>query len=94
MKKVFSLVLAVSLVVAAARFGFAQVDATVEKKAEKPDVVSVESLTSTATVVAIDYQNRTGVLKLPGGTTTTFRAGSEVRNFDSVKVGDQVLIHN
>jgi hypothetical protein len=34
------------------------------------------------------------MLKLPDGTTETFKAGPEVRNFDKLKVGDQVLIRN
>jgi len=87
MRKVFSIALAVGLVSALAPFGFAQVETVVEKKA-------VESLTSTATVVGLDYENRTGTLKLPDGTTTTFKAWPEARNFDQLKVGDQVLIRN
>ncbi len=87
MKKVFSLALAVGLVSMFAQFGFAQVETVVEKKA-------VESRTSTATVVGIDYEGRTGTLKLPDGTTATFKAWPEARDFDQLKVGDQVLIHN
>ncbi len=94
MKKVFSLVLAVGLVIAFVQLGSAQVETVVEKNAEKPGVVAVESLTSTATVGAIDHENRTGTLKFPDGTTATFKAGPEVRNFDQVKVGDQVYIRN
>ena len=94
MKKVFSLVLAVGLVIGFAQFGFAQVETVVEKKATTPGFSAVESLTSTATVGAIDYDNRTGTLKLPDGTTAIFKAGEEVRNFDQLKVGDQVLIRN
>ena len=50
--------------------------------------------TSTATVVGMDYANRTGTLKFPDGTTVTFKASPEARNFDQLKVGDQVLIRN
>jgi len=87
MEKVFSVILAVGLVIAFAQFGFAQVETGVEKKA-------VESLTSTAIVGSVDYENRTGMLKLPDGTTAIFKAGPEVKNFDQLKVGDQVLIRN
>ncbi len=41
---------------------------------------------------SVDYENRTGNLKLPDGTMLTFKAGPEVRNFDQVKAGDKVLI--
>jgi len=34
------------------------------------------------------------MLKLPDGTTVTFKAGPEVETFDKLKVGDQVLIRN
>jgi hypothetical protein len=94
MKRLFSLILAVGLVIAFAQFGFAQMETVVEKKATTPGSSAVESPTTTATVGAIDYENRTGMLKLPDGTKVTFKAGPEVRNFDQLKVGDQVLIRN
>lgn len=94
MKKLFSLVLGVGLVIALTQFGFAQAQTGVEKKATTPGFSAVESPTSTATVGAIDYENRTGMLKLPDGSTVTFKAGPEVENFDKLKVGDQVLIRN
>jgi hypothetical protein len=94
MKKVFSLLLAVGLVIAFAQFGFAQVKTVGEKSATTPGFSAVESPTNTATVGAIDYENRTGMLKLPDGTTAIFKAGPEVRNFDQLNVGDQVLIRN
>ncbi|HVP76510.1 MAG TPA: hypothetical protein VMV04_01305 [Thermodesulfobacteriota bacterium] len=94
MKKLFSLVLGVALVIAFAQSGFAQAQTGVEKNATTPGFSAVESPTNTATVGAIDYENRTGMLRLPDGTTVTFKAGPEVRNFDNLKVGDQVLIRN
>jgi len=94
MKKLFSLLLAIGLVIAFAQFGFAQGQTVVEKNATTPALLTVESPTNTATVRAIDYENRTGMLKLPDGTTVTFKAGPEVRTFDKLKVGDQVLIRN
>ena len=94
MKKGFSLLLAVGVVIAFAQFGFAQAETVVKNNAEKPGAVPVESGTSMATVDAIDYENKTGTLKLPDGTTETFKAGPEVGNFDRIKVGDQVFIRN
>ena len=94
MKKLFCLVLGVGLVIALAQFGFAQAQTGVEKNATTPGFSAAGSPTSTATVSAIDHENRTGMLRLPDGTTVTFKAGPEVRNFDNLKVGDQVLIRN
>jgi len=94
MKKLFSLVLGVGLVIAFAQPGFVQAQTAVEKNATTPGFSAAESSTSTATVSAIDHANRTGMLRLPDGTTVTFRAGPDVRNFDELKVGDQVLIRN
>ncbi len=93
MKKVLSLLLGVGLI-ALTQFGFAQAQTGVEKEATTPGFSAAESPTSTATVGAIDYENRTGMLKLPDGSTVTFKAGPEVKNFDKLKVGDQVLIRN
>jgi hypothetical protein len=80
--------------IAFAHSGFAQAQTGVEKKATSPGFSAVESPTNTATVSAIDHENRTGMLKLPDGTTETFKAGPEVRSFDKLRVGDQVLIRN
>jgi hypothetical protein len=43
-----------------------------------------------ATVVAIDKANRIVTLKGPRGNTLPVEAGPEVKNFDRIKVGDQV----
>ena len=91
MKKVFSLVLAAGAVLAFAQLGFGQVGTGVEKNSEKPGAVAVETVTSTATVVAINYENRTGTLRLPDGTAVAFTVRPEV-NFDQLKVGDKVSI--
>jgi Cu/Ag efflux protein CusF len=46
----------------------------------------------TAVVEAIDKANRTVTLKGPKGNLNTVAAGPEVRNFDQIKVGDQVAV--
>ena len=94
MKRVFSLLLAAGAIIAFSQIAFAQVDKMAEKHANKSGVLVVESFTSTATVDAIDYENRTGTIKLPDGTTKIFKAGPEVGNFNLLKVGDPVLIRN
>lgn len=94
MKKVFSLLLTVGVVIAFAQPGFAQVQKMAGRDAQAPGGVKVEMEEGNATVDSVDYENRTGTLKLPDGTMLTFKAGPEVRNFDQVKVGDKVLIRN
>jgi uncharacterized OB-fold protein len=50
----------------------------------------VTVVTATATVESVDPATRTVVLKTPDGKTHPTVAGDEVRNFDQIKVGDQV----
>jgi hypothetical protein len=94
MKKVLSVVLSLGLVMAFAQVGFAQVGAAVEKDATGPGPVLAQSAASTAIVAAIDYEQRIATLRLPDGTTVTFKAGPEVNSFLQLKVGDQVLVRN
>jgi hypothetical protein len=61
-------------------------------KASEPGKVSLaEVVQVTATVQAIDKAKRLVTLKGPEGNIFTVQAGPEVRNFDQVKVGDQVV---
>ena len=48
--------------------------------------------TITARVVAIDKKNRTATLRGPEGNETAIKVGPEVRNFDQVKKGDDVVV--
>jgi hypothetical protein len=94
MRKVLSAVLAFALVVVFAQFVQAQ-DAgaktqTAKKKAQKPGAVAVETITAAATVDAVDTAKRKVTLKFADGKTQTYKLGPEVRNFDQIKVGDQV----
>ena len=56
----------------------------------EPGVVAVTAVTVTSTVEAVDAGKRTVTIKGPDGTTTTYKAGKEVVNFDQIKVGDKV----
>jgi translation elongation factor P/translation initiation factor 5A len=47
---------------------------------------------ATATVEAVDMDNRLVTIKGPDGRLTTIRAGEEVKNLSQVKVGDKVNI--
>jgi len=46
----------------------------------------------TASVEAIDSASRTVALKGPSGDTVTITVGSEVQNFDQIKIGDFVVV--
>jgi hypothetical protein len=94
MKKVLFMVVALGVVMAFAQAGIAQVGTPVAKDAIGPGPVVAQSATSTAIVAAIDFEHRIATIRLPDGTTTTFKAGPEVSGFDQLKVGDQVLVRN
>jgi Cu/Ag efflux protein CusF len=55
---------------------------------------AVEIQTVSASVEAIDKENRLVVLKGPEGNLFAVAAGPEVRNFDQIKVGDQVVVRH
>jgi len=60
--------------------------------ASEPGKAAVVALaTVTATVVAIDKASRTVTLKGPKGRTVDVIAGDTVRNFDQIRVGDNVV---
>lgn len=50
----------------------------------------VDTFTMTATVAAIDANNRQLTLVQPSGYQTTYKCGPEVVNFSQIAVGDQV----
>lgn len=58
---------------------------------EPGKAVIVSAAEITATVVAIDKTTRTVTLKGPQGKSVDIVAGEQVRNFDQIKVGDQVV---
>ena len=51
-----------------------------------------EAVVVTAEVVAIDKKDRTIALLGPKGNVVALEVGDEVRNFDQIKVGDQVKV--
>ena len=56
----------------------------------KGTVANVVKLT--AAVEAVDAANRTVTLKGPRGKVVTLPVGQDVKNFDQIKVGDQVVV--
>jgi hypothetical protein len=59
------------------------------EQADKP-LTRAASVEARATVAAIDPSTRTVTLKTEGGETVDVAAGSEVKNFDQIRVGDVV----
>ncbi|MBE2295751.1 MAG: hypothetical protein IAF00_12410 [Phycisphaerales bacterium] len=57
-----------------------------------PVIAESETVTTTATVRAIDLKNRLVTLKPKSGQPFTIHAGDEVRNLSQVRVGDQVVM--
>lgn len=92
MKKVLSAVAGAGLMIACATIAFGTEHMAPEKKMQggEPGAIAVMAATTTATVQAVDTAKRTVTLKMPDGTEKTFKLGKEVRNFNQIKVGDQV----
>ncbi len=57
----------------------------------EPGGAIARAAVTVATVVEVDQATRNIVLRNQDGTTSSFTAGPEVRNFDQIKRGDQVL---
>jgi hypothetical protein len=71
--------------------GYAQESDT--KAKTKPDAegaIEVGAITATSKVTAIDPAERTVTLTNEAGETNTYKLGKTVRNFDQIKVGDEV----
>jgi hypothetical protein len=88
MRRVWSLALAVILVVSSTSFALAK-----KKKAthERKDILVTEAVVVKATVEAIDHPSRTITLKGPKGVPLTYRVDHSVKNFDQVLKGDKVI---
>jgi hypothetical protein len=72
--------------------GYAQEPKAAAAKA-KPDAkgaIEVGAITETSKVTAVDPAERTVTLANEAGETNTYKLGKNVRNFDQIKVGDQV----
>ena len=74
--------------------GFAQqapVGATITSN-QPGKVAMAETVKASALVTAIDKATRTVTLKTAGGKSFDVACGDEVRNFDQLKVGDEVAV--
>jgi Cu/Ag efflux protein CusF len=68
----------------------AQDQAAATKAEDRPGGLEGELVAGTAIVKAIDKKNRVVTLKSPDGKKTKVKCGPEVRNFDQIRVGDDV----
>jgi hypothetical protein len=66
----------------------------VAPRGAKPGVAAVDTAAVTAQVEAIDHQNRTVALRGPQGNTVTLKVGEQVKKFDQVKAGDEVVVRH
>jgi Cu/Ag efflux protein CusF len=55
-------------------------------------VAAAAEVEVTANITAVDKATRTVTLKGPSGNTMNYVAGPEVKNFDQIKAGDQVVL--
>jgi hypothetical protein len=60
------------------------------RSANEPVALAIDTFTTTDTVKSIDYATREITLKGPKGEIATYRAGPDIKNFDRIRVGDQV----
>ncbi len=65
---------------------------TVHQSTKKGMVSGGRAEKVTATITAVDAANRLVTLKGKSGDEEVIKAGPEVKNFDQIKVGDQVVV--
>lgn len=63
-----------------------------DENSGEPAIMVEDAAVAVAIVVAIDEESRIITLKDIEGDESTFTAGPEVRNFDQIKRGDQVIV--
>lgn len=93
MKRMLALLLTGALVIGIASLAVAVEKATPQIKAESdnPGVIMTNVIGVEATVEAVDYEKRTATLKRTEVETITIKVDKAAKNFDQVKVGDQVI---
>jgi hypothetical protein len=78
------------LLLAPVSLAMAQTGTTAAPGAVPRGIIIADHVQAKAQVEAIDYSARTVVLKGEGGKTVELKVGPSAKNFDQVKVGDQV----
>jgi Cu/Ag efflux protein CusF len=61
-------------------------------KGQKPGGLITQTVELTGDVESIDAKNRTVAVKGPAGNVRTFKVGKDVKNFSSIKKGDQIVL--
>jgi hypothetical protein len=69
--------------------GYGQ-DSDAKAKASAQGAIEVGAITATSKVTAVDPSKHTVSLTNEAGATNTYKLGKAVRNFDQIKVGDEV----
>ncbi len=90
MKKLYAAFIAVALVAGFSACATTKEEAPVDRPAGAIGQTAIERLF----VDAIDYKNRTAILKDAAGTSHFITAGPEIRNFPQLKVGDEVIVEH
>jgi hypothetical protein len=83
--------LAAAVIAVASAPAIAQTGGMSAMKSEPGKVSMADAIRVTASVEAVDKAKRLVTLKGPEGNVFVVEAGPEVKNFDQIKVGDQVV---
>ncbi len=92
MKKIFSLFVACLIMVAFSAQTFAETEVDVEAEKGPKGIKVAGVVEMTATVQALNVNERLVVLADDDGNVQVVEAGPEVKNFDQIALGDQVKI--
>src|SRR4030095_13673696 len=65
-------------------------DTKAKAESDAKGAIEVGAITATSKVTAVDPAKRTVTLTNEAGETNTYKLGKNVRNFDQIKVGDEV----
>lgn len=90
MKRLAPSLVASMLTLGSMPFALAQTGTTTAPGGVARGIVIADHVRARAQVEAIDYADRTVVLKGEDGNTVMLKVGPSAKNFDQVKVGDQV----
>jgi hypothetical protein len=90
MKRLWTVMMAVLMVVVMVSFAAAQKGDAKKTAGSEPGAVLAEMVAMEATVDAIDYKKRILTLKGPEGNIRTFKVNKDVKNFNKIKKGDKI----
>jgi hypothetical protein len=90
MRKLLTVLFAFTVIFAGTSTAWSE-EKKAETPADRPGGVIVESSTITAAVQEIDKANRMVTLKMSDGTLKPVKLSDQVKNFDQIEVGDNVV---